>query len=61
MQWAVMICLVSLGVEHLQTHKLLKNYIILLADLHANGDVEALLHLLAQKQQDGPQEEEPSP
>ncbi|WP_220209270.1 hypothetical protein [Reticulibacter mediterranei] len=56
-----MICLVSLGVEHLQTHKLLKNYIILLADLHANGDVEALLHLLAQKQQDGPQEEEPSP
>ncbi len=47
----------SLGVEHPQTRQVMENYISLLADLRTNGDVQALLHLLAQHEQDGPQEE----
>ncbi|GHO98794.1 hypothetical protein KSF_088420 [Reticulibacter mediterranei] len=60
-QRAVAISLASLGSEHPQTQLLLKNSILLLADLHTNGDVEALLQLLAQHEQDNPQEDEPSP
>ncbi|GHO98456.1 hypothetical protein KSF_085040 [Reticulibacter mediterranei] len=54
MRRAVMICQESLGMEHPVTQQLLKHYILLLADLHTNGDVEALLHLLAQTEQDSP-------
>jgi tetratricopeptide (TPR) repeat protein len=61
MRRAATICLgSSLGVEHPLTQQILKNYKTLLVYLYPNGDVEALLHLLAQPEQDDLQEEEPS-
>jgi hypothetical protein len=55
---AVMIVHASFGTEHPHTQQILQNYLTLLADLHTNGDIEALIHLLAQKQQNDSQEEE---
>jgi len=60
-QQAATICQESLGVEHPVTQQIGENYLMLLADLHTNGDVEALFYLLAQHEQDNPQEDEPSP
>ncbi|GHO98815.1 tetratricopeptide repeat protein [Reticulibacter mediterranei] len=56
LQRALTICQASFGMEHPLTQRIVKNYMVLLADLHTNGDVEALLYLLAQHEQ-----EEPSP
>jgi hypothetical protein len=52
-----MIYQASFRMEHPRIQQMLKNYMILLADLHTNGDIKALL---AQHEQDDPQEEEPS-
>src|SRR5689334_20411121 len=43
LQPAVMICQVSFGVEHPVTQDILKHSILLLADLHTNGDVLVFL------------------
>jgi len=44
--------LASLGMEHPQTQQILLNHLTLLAQVHTNGDLEALLQLLAQGEQD---------
>ena len=49
---------ISLGVEHPLTQQFLKNYVTLLADLHTGGDAEAMLRLLAQKEQSEDGDEE---
>lgn len=51
-QRAVTIAATSLGMEHPQTQQILVNYLGLLSDLHTNGDMDALLQLLAQQEQD---------
>jgi tetratricopeptide (TPR) repeat protein/nucleoside phosphorylase len=38
----------QLGTTHSQTQQMLNNYLMLLAKIHTGGDLEALLHLLAQ-------------
>ncbi|GHO98836.1 hypothetical protein KSF_088840 [Reticulibacter mediterranei] len=49
---AAMICQASLGTEHLVTQQVFKNYIVFLARLLTNGDVQALLQRLPQHEQD---------
>jgi len=51
-QQAVQVALASLGMEHPQTQQLLMNHLTLLSHIHTNGDVEALIQLLAQGEQD---------
>src|SRR5262249_4143207 len=51
-QWAVKVSMASLGMEHPQTQQILMNHLTLLSHIHTDGDVEALLQLLAQGEQD---------
>lgn len=55
LQRAATIALASLGREHPQTQQ---DYFTLLSHLYTNGDLEALLQLLAQKEQGGNRESE---
>ncbi|GHO65594.1 tetratricopeptide repeat protein [Ktedonobacter sp. SOSP1-52] len=51
LQRATTIALASLGREHPQTQQMQKDYFTLLSHLYTNGDLEALLQLLVQKEQ----------
>jgi len=49
---AVTVALASLGMEHPQTQQVVMNYLMLLSDRYTNGDMDALLRLLRQREQD---------
>jgi tetratricopeptide (TPR) repeat protein len=51
-QRAAMLSQASLGMEHPQTQQIVMNYLTLLSNLYTNGDMDALLQLLAQKEQE---------
>ncbi|GHO98763.1 hypothetical protein KSF_088110 [Reticulibacter mediterranei] len=55
---AAAITLASLGTEHPQTQQFRDHYKTLLAHLHPNGEIEALLHRLVQQKQNDSQKDE---
>jgi hypothetical protein len=47
----------SLGIEHPQTQQIWMNHLTLLSRIHTNGDMEALLQLLAEERNHGKDED----